>query len=259
MIADRIPLELDDGQMMHLRCWAPPDGAKGALVALHGLMSHAGWFQSMGEHLSSHGIALLALDRRGSGAHQELQGAETWEAWVSDCTLALDRARELYGRASLFCWCGGSAHGVLAAARYNDLHRLIYAAPVFYLQAAISDRMAAWPKGEERLPLPFHPLDDFSDEPAVRSTIADDALRWQYVPRRFVAPIGEARRRAMAEVSAIRAPTMSLLATRDTIVDNGPTRALLEAQGEVVAVDACHAMVLEQPAAIAARIASFMT
>jgi pimeloyl-ACP methyl ester carboxylesterase len=136
---------------------------------------------------------------------------------------------------------------------------MIYAAPVFYLQAAISERMAAWPSGEDRLPLPFHPLDDFSDVPAVRSMIANDSLRWQHVPRRFVAAVGEARRRAMAEVPAIRVPTMTLLAARDSIVDNDPTRALLAAAGAVHTIEACHAMVLEEPEAIAARVASFLT
>jgi acylglycerol lipase len=61
-------LTTDDGVRLHLLHWAserPPPWA--AVIFLHGIASHAGWFGETAADLSNRGVAVYAPDRRGSG------------------------------------------------------------------------------------------------------------------------------------------------------------------------------------------------
>jgi alpha-beta hydrolase superfamily lysophospholipase len=61
-------LATDDGVLLHYLRWI--DGATrpwAALIFLHGIASHAGWFRETAVHLELQGVAVYAPDRRGSG------------------------------------------------------------------------------------------------------------------------------------------------------------------------------------------------
>ena len=49
-------------------------GAKTALVYLHGIESHSGWFAKAANLLREQGYAVYCLDRRGSGINRENRG-----------------------------------------------------------------------------------------------------------------------------------------------------------------------------------------
>jgi acylglycerol lipase len=61
-------LTTDDGVRLHLLHWpserSPPWAA---VIFLHGIASHAGWFGETAADLSNLGVAVYAPDRRGSG------------------------------------------------------------------------------------------------------------------------------------------------------------------------------------------------
>jgi acylglycerol lipase len=60
--------EASDGEKLHYVTWVPATGKPSAvLLFLHGIASHAGWFAETAADLKEQGIAVYAMDRRGSG------------------------------------------------------------------------------------------------------------------------------------------------------------------------------------------------
>ena len=57
-----------DGVGLHYLRWrserSPPSAA---VIVLHGIASHAGWFAETAADLNRHGVEVYGLDRRGSG------------------------------------------------------------------------------------------------------------------------------------------------------------------------------------------------
>src|SRR5207249_2429423 len=50
------------------------NSAKARIVCLHGIQSHAGWYEYSCAELSRAGFEVFFLDRRGSGVNQEQRG-----------------------------------------------------------------------------------------------------------------------------------------------------------------------------------------
>ncbi|MFN0062597.1 MAG: alpha/beta fold hydrolase [Myxococcaceae bacterium] len=85
--------QTDDGvsQVMHL--WAPQK-PQALLFYIHGLQSHGGWLFESGPAWAEMGVAVAALDRRGSGESGGTRGdAPPFEQWILDYLDGLNRAR----------------------------------------------------------------------------------------------------------------------------------------------------------------------
>lgn len=56
--------------------WSPPPGVetKARILVLHGIQSHAGWYQKLAETLAVQGVEVLMPDRRGSGQNVQERG-----------------------------------------------------------------------------------------------------------------------------------------------------------------------------------------
>ena len=54
------------GDLLPARRWLPRGRPRRAVVALHGMVTHAGWFAQLGDLLVEQDIALVAPDRRGT-------------------------------------------------------------------------------------------------------------------------------------------------------------------------------------------------
>ena len=70
---DLVPVEQAGGFIGWAR-WLEVEGPKRAVVYLHGIQSHGGWFLRSCDYLRKQGIAVLAPDRRGSGLNAEDRG-----------------------------------------------------------------------------------------------------------------------------------------------------------------------------------------
>lgn len=62
-----------DGYRAAVRWWRPPE-PRGAVLYLHGIQSHGGWYEPSGSHLAERGLTVLMPDRRGSGLNREDRG-----------------------------------------------------------------------------------------------------------------------------------------------------------------------------------------
>jgi alpha-beta hydrolase superfamily lysophospholipase len=63
-----------DGYRWHYRRYSPPGSARARVVCIHGIQSHAGWYEHSCRRLAAAGYAVSFLDRRGAGANPEGRG-----------------------------------------------------------------------------------------------------------------------------------------------------------------------------------------
>jgi alpha-beta hydrolase superfamily lysophospholipase len=63
-----------DGYLWRYRRYAPDGPPRAHVVCLHGIQSHAGWYEHSCTRLSQAGFAVSFLDRRGSGMNQQDRG-----------------------------------------------------------------------------------------------------------------------------------------------------------------------------------------
>ncbi|HUU31298.1 MAG TPA: alpha/beta fold hydrolase, partial [Phycisphaerae bacterium] len=122
-----------DGSALPLRLWRS-DRPRAALVYLHGIQSHSGWYEASSQRLAEAGVAVYQVERRGSGidcAH-ERGHVDRAETWLDDVAAAAELARAETGLGTVHL-VGVSWGGKLApacAAHRPDLYRsLILAAP----------------------------------------------------------------------------------------------------------------------------------
>ena len=67
---EELRLRLADGYRAYARLWMPKD-VRGAVLYHHGIQSHSGWYEHSARFLCRHGLAVLQVDRRGSGRNAE--------------------------------------------------------------------------------------------------------------------------------------------------------------------------------------------
>ena len=239
-----------DGTELPVRVWpavrygptragavAPP---RAAIVYLHGIQSHSGWYEASSRCLAAAGIAVYQIERRGSGrdvAH-ERGHVDRAETWIDDVTAAAKLARRETGLEGVHLlgvsWGGKLA--LAAAADRSHLYRsLILAAPGILprIDAALTTKMrvaACLLAGRPRTRFPV-PLDDpalFTANPDRRQFIADDPLALREVTARFLYESRRLDRLARRAARSMRLPVFLALAETDLIIDNPATRRLVE-------------------------------
>lgn len=252
--ADRLAVPLADGQSVSVRAWRPARASRRAVIGLHGSVSHAGWFEGLAQRTSAEGVAFFAADRRGSGEHRQLPGAQDPELWVSDIRGVVEAVAKEFSDVTLLGWCWGALPGTVAAAQENRLSRIIYAAPSFCPSSQVSERARSGLASQaEELPLPYDPVRDFSDSGDVQRWIDADPLLKRSRARSHSASSGRLRTAALQALPNLAPPVFCVLAKDDKIVDNAATRLLLRGR-PVVEMAGGHALVLEDPVGLASRI-----
>jgi alpha-beta hydrolase superfamily lysophospholipase len=214
------------GELLPLRTWLPPGPPRRAVVALHGMVTHAGWFAQLGDLLAARDIALLAPDRRGNGLARALGGAGDAELLISDVAPVVQAARDLCDDVTLLSWCGSANFAVPAAAR-APIRRFVLASPGLVPREAMAARFrAAVPIGG-LLPIHFDPAADFTDDAEVQAAIRADELYLRWIPAevrdawRHLNPI------ARAALRALTIPTHGVLTRVDRMIDIPRTVELL--------------------------------
>jgi alpha-beta hydrolase superfamily lysophospholipase len=110
-------IAMPDGYECYARFW-PVDQARGAILYLHGIQSHSGWFETSARVLADHGWAVLQVDRRGCGANPADRGhAESAEQLIGDAQAAGQELMRLAGMEAYHI-VGVSWGGKLAVATY---------------------------------------------------------------------------------------------------------------------------------------------
>ncbi len=232
-------LRHSDGYSAAVRWWLP-ERPRGAVLYLHGIQSHGGWYEGSARRLAERGLAVLMPDRRGSGLNTEQRGhAESAERLLKDAEefVAAIRRRVGFGAGHVVgvSW-GGKWAAALAVRRPEAVASLTLVAPGLFAAVDLPARekfRVAWSLlADARRPFPI-PLNDarlFTHDEGWRAFVERDELRLRAVTATFLLA---SRRmdRAAARLAdgGWRGPLHLLLAGDDRIIDNARTRAFVRA------------------------------
>jgi acylglycerol lipase len=237
MTPGELTLALPDGYRAFARLWLP-DKPRGAVLYIHGIQSHGGWFERSASRLAEGGMAVLLPDRRGSGRNDRTRGhAQNPAQLVSDLIPALNVLAEKTGQRQAtvvaVSW-GGKLALALARKAPDRLRRIVLVAPGLFPRVDISLRRK-WRVAWSSLLQPLRKLDVPLSDPALFTTnppwqdfIRDDPLSVRQVTARFLLT----SRLLDWEVRAFgrqppHVPVTLFLAGYDRIINNERTRRFL--------------------------------
>ncbi len=237
--------------------WTPPTPAA-VLVLLHGLQSHARWFAEAAELLCDRGLAVYALDRRGSGSSPAPRGdIRRYADWFEEVGALLDHVRPRHPGVPIHLvgHCFGGAIALGTALRYPErVTSLVMLTPGLYVlpEYRVAERLGIVACGLLAGGTHFRvPQEDgmFSRDPEVLAWIHEDALGAKTVTARCLLQSARMMSRLRRHVGELRVPLLVVEAARDRIADNRRNRALLDRalgdRWERLAFDAEHLLVVE--------------
>ncbi|MCK6486575.1 MAG: alpha/beta fold hydrolase [Phycisphaerae bacterium] len=223
-----------DGYEASARWWGTPS-PRGAVLYLHGIQSHGGWYEGAGAHLARADFAVLMPDRRGSGLNAAQRGhVEGPQTWLDDMEDLLQTLRDRTGltRAHVVgvSW-GGKLAATAAASDVRGIASLTLIAPGIYprIDLPMGQKMrVAWSLVSEprrRFPIPLDDARLFTNNPERIAWVDADALRLRSVTGSFLVASHRLDRAARGlPRSHWRGPVHLLLAEHDRIIDNARTR-----------------------------------
>lgn len=213
--------------------------ARTAVVYLHGIESHAGWFALAARRLQGLVYDVYCLDRRGSGLNRENRGFASGDALsagqlLEDLAAFVRPLRRRYPRVVLtgLSW-GGKLALAYALEHPGEIDGLVLVTPGLVPAVDLSPLAklgvvaAGLLRPEAAFAVPI-PSAMFTTTPAWRGYIEEDPLRLRRATARFFLATRALDRRVAARSGERRTSTLLVLAGRDRIIDNAATTALLE-------------------------------
>ncbi len=233
-------LQLPDGYRTPMAVHHPPTDVPQQLpvVYLHGIQSHPGWFYRSARKLVDAGHTVYQPTRRGSGANKVHRGhARSAEQLLDDLACAIETARRECNAPACHLlgvsWGGKWAMAYAAERPGDEVASLTLVAPGLCPQVDVS----AWTKlaigmsllccPRRQFAIPLNQPDLFTDAPAMREYLRNDAGRLHQATARFLY-VSRCldRKLRKAPDGTVDAATTLLLASRDRIINNAATRSL---------------------------------
>jgi alpha-beta hydrolase superfamily lysophospholipase len=227
-----------DGYRCHYRDYPVAGTPRGRVVFVHGIQSHAGWYEHSCERLRQAGFAVSFLDRRGSGQNAEARGdTPNFRRLLDDIAEFLRPLREQDPTLPIFLagisW-GGKPVVALQRRHPGLVDGLVLLCPGFCPRVG--------PKRKERLailwarltaprrlfPVPLSDPQLFTATPRWQEFIRDDPLSIRQATARFFVESVRLDLYLRFVASHVRLPILLLLAEHDRIIDNERTRAFVE-------------------------------
>ncbi len=224
-----------DGYPIHITTWRPTREPVGRVVILHGVQSHAGWYDALGRSLAEAGWEAEFPDRRGSGRNTVDRGhARSALRLLDDVAERLKLSRE--ERHNLPAVVGGISWGgklavVTAAQRPELIDGMALFCPGLKPRVGVSLReslaiFAAWSTGRRRMfPIPLADPALFTGSETGQRFIATDPLALRQASAQLLAASRILDTLVAQSARRVRTPTLLMLAGRDRIIDNAQTRA----------------------------------
>lgn len=223
-----------DGYRCHYREYPPAGTLRGRVVFVHGIQSHAGWYEHSCRRLSEAGFAVSFLDRRGSGQNEQARGdTPSFRRLLDDIAEFLQPLRQQNPTLPIFLagisW-GGKPVTALQRRHPGLCDGLALLCPGFRPQVRPSrkERLGiVWSRltASRRLfPVPLSDPQLFTATPRWQQFIRDDPLSLRQATARFFVESVRLDLYLRFAVSHVRLPVLLLLAEHDRIIDNARTR-----------------------------------
>jgi alpha-beta hydrolase superfamily lysophospholipase len=233
-----------DGYRWKYRAYAAAGPAKGIIVFVHGIQSHAGWYGYSCTKLTDTGYDVYFLDRRGSGVNEQARGdAPSFRRLLDDIAeflTALPRsAPRGYTSVRLPVFLGGISWGGKLAVALERRHPglvdgLILMCPGFFAKV----RPTLWQRlgilgarlfrPRKLFPIPLSDPELFTASPTWQQFLRDDPLRLQQATARLLIESLRLDGYLRFTPKYVHVPTLLLLASEDRIVRNEPTREFVQ-------------------------------
>lgn len=205
---------------------------------LHGIESHAGWFDEAADELCSRGFSVYCMDRRGSGLNQDDAGfisghIDSADILLDDVDAFIKHLRERHESVIVIglSW-GGKLALAHATTRLNSPDALILITPGLAAQVNLPLSMrlnilvSAFIRPTRKFPIPITP-EMFTHNPIFLECIQQDPLRLKSVSARFYFESLRLDTRLRRCIGLLRLPLFSVFAQQDIIIDNEKSSELL--------------------------------
>jgi len=229
---DEIELVLPDGYRAYARYWAPAH-VRGAVLYLHGIQSHCGWYEASAARLRDAGLAVLQVDRRGSGRNEADRGhAESATQLVDDTLCARDLLAGRSGCRDVHA-VGVSWGGKLAVAAYVTnpaaFSSLNLVTPGLFPRIGVTAAekfrigMAMVTAPRRLFDIPLNDADLFTTYPPRRAQIESDPLMLRQATAGYYLASRRMDRTVQRLAGASAVPLHLMLASDERIIDNERT------------------------------------
>ena len=234
-----------DGYRWKYRQYVPAGTPKGAVVFLHGIQSHGGWYESSCNHLCQAGYQVSFLDRRGSGLNlldrgDAPGGFRRLLDDIGEFLTALPRTvprGHTVGRLPVFL-AGISWGGKLAVAlerRHPGLiDGMVLMCPGLFakVRPPLFQRLRIfflrWITPRKRFPIPLNDPELFTASPRWQQFLRDDPLRLHDATARFLVESVRLDGYLRFVPKYVHVPVLLLLAESDRVIRNEKTRAFVD-------------------------------
>lgn len=233
--------EANDGAALGYIRYDKP-GAKTALVYLHGIESHSGWFSKAATLLRNQGYAVYSLDRRGSGINRENRGfvsghVDSYKTLIADIKAFIQPLRKRYDSVFLLgvSWGGKLALGY-GLTHPEDIRGLVLITPGIRalvdvsLLTKLKIVLFSYTQPLEPIAIPIK-TEMFTTAPRNFDFILKDPLRLKYATARFFFESHRFDGYIDSLISRLPLPVQLFLAGGDTLIDNEGVRTVLEQGG----------------------------
>jgi alpha-beta hydrolase superfamily lysophospholipase len=260
-----------DGKVpLRARLYRARGATKAVIIGLHGLETHSLWFAPLAQELNRSGIAVLAIDRRGSGLNAGASGkgqmgpGETYRMWLDD----LSAATRVGARFSPRVYVLGNSWGgnpVVAWAELPEASKL--ARGVILLTPGLAARK---PNLLQQLDILVSPdqrllgtclgVKDYSRQRSTWGLLEEDTHATRDVLARFFRETKSMRDEALRHLPKVELPVMVIYAGRDELMINckiqqrlkqGLPKSLLR---ESTLSDNWHLVLIENTTGVARQI-----
>jgi alpha-beta hydrolase superfamily lysophospholipase len=220
-----------DGYRWRYRHYPAVSDPLARVVCLHGIQSHAGWYEYSSTRLGRAGFEVSFLDRRGSGMNEQARGdAPGFRRLLDDVAEYLRTQR---GGMPVFLvaisW-GGKLAAALQRRHPGLVEGLALLCPGFFSQRrpGLSQRLAILgarlTAPERRFPIPLNDPELFTVTPHWQQFLRDDPLLLRYATARLLVESVRLDGYLRLVPKHVRVPLLLMLAGRDRIIDNAATR-----------------------------------
>ena len=261
-----------DGQeLAYLYHHQPDRDARVALVYLHGIESHAAWFDEAADLLAQRGYDVYCVDRRGSGMNRENRGIasgdiEDYDTWLEDLRAFIHPLNAEYDQVVLMglSWGGKLAMGY-ALDYPEDADALVLITPGFSskVPGEFATAMAVISaKPTDPIKIPIEP-EWFTVTPEFLEKLKADPLRLHYATSRFFIEGEHLDSYVSKKLPENRLPLMLILAGQDKIIDNPATLKLLQRGGQdrydiVIFPDQTHSVQFDAPDRLSLQVMAWL-
>lgn len=204
------------------------------VVCLHGIQSHAGWYDASSTRLADAGFEVLFLDRRGSGINRVARGdTPSFRRLLDDIGEFLRSLPPAPTTLLAISW-GGKLAVALQRRHPGLVQRLALICPGFFprlhppLSARLRIALSYLVAPSRRFPIPLNDPELFTASPSWQQFLRNDPLALHEATARFLAHSVRLDRYLRGAAAHVAVPTLLLLAGQDRIIDNARTRRFVE-------------------------------